>query len=189
MKEAKMEVKYYAEDANGELENTLSTKTMSAATGIMTSYNRIGATYGGASISINGILRDEFGFTGTAITDAGGQKNTYMTTDFLLRRGGDLTLTNNGTDGLYDTTSPTATYWLKMACKHILFNKANSNCVQGISPSASITYDISPWRVGMYSAWGIIGAMVLADAIFITLISLDKIHIKEKEIVESEEEY
>lgn len=189
MKEAKMEVKYYATGADGEMENTLSTKTMSAATGIMTAYNRIGATYAGASLSINGILRDEFGFTGTAITDAGGQKNTYMTTDFLLRRGGDLTLTNNGTDGLYDTSSPTAVYWLKMACKHILFNKANSNCVQGVSPSASISYDLSPWRVGMYAAWGVIAALLVGDAAVITLIGLDKIHVKEKERSESEEEY
>lgn len=189
MKEAKMEVKYYATGADGEMESTLSTKTMSAATGIMTAYNRIGGTYAGASVSINDILRDEFGFTGTAITDAGGQKNTYMTTDFLLRRGGDLTLTNNGTDGLYDTSSPTAVYWLKMACKHILFNKANSNCVQGVSPSASISYDLSPWRMGMYVAWGVIAAALVADAAVITLIGLDKIHVKEKERPESEEEY
>jgi len=189
MKEAKMNVRYYATDADGNMENTLSSKTMSAATGIMTAYNRIGATYAGASLSINDILRDEFGFTGTAVTDAGGQKNTYMTTDFLLRRGGDLTLTNNGTDGLYDTSSPTAVYWLKMACKHILFNKANSNCVQGVSPSASISYDVSPWRVGMYVAWGVIAAALLADATIITLIALDKIHVKEKVRPESEEEY
>lgn len=189
MKEAKMQVKYYAVGKDGQMESKLSTKTMSAATGIMTAYNRIGGTYAGASVSINGILRDEFGFNGTAITDAGGQKNTYMTTDFLLRRGGDLTLTNNGSDGLYDTTSATAIYWLKMACKHILFNKANSNCVQGVSPSASISYDVSPWRVGMYAAWGVIGALLAVDVAFLVLIAVDKIHIKEKEQVKSDEEY
>lgn len=171
------------------MENTLSTKTMSAATGIMTAYNRIGATYAGASLSINGILRDEFGFTGTAVTDAGGQKNTYMTTDFMLRRGGDLTLTNNGTDGLYDTTSPTAIYWLKMACKHILYNKANSNCVQGVSPSASISYGLSPWRIGLYVTWGVVAILLAADIAVIAVIALDKIHIKEKEQTESAEEY
>ncbi len=189
MKEAKMEVRYYATDENGQMENTLSTKTMSAATGIMTAYNRIGATYAGASLSINGILRDEFGFTGTAITDAGGQKNTYMTTDFMLRRGGDLTLTNNGTDGLYDTTSPTAIYWLKMACKHILYNKANSNCVQGVSPSASISYGLSSWRIGLYVTWGVVAILLAADIAVIAVIALDKIHIKEKEQTESAEEY
>ena len=45
------------------------------------------------------------GFTGTVITDAGGEPDTYMTTDFALRRGQNLTLTNNGSNSLYDTES------------------------------------------------------------------------------------
>lgn len=186
MKEAKMEVKYYAQ-VGEELDTNLSTKIMSAATGIMTCYNRIGATWGGASVSIHDILEDEFGFTGTAITDAGGQKNTYMTSDFMLRRGGHLTLTNNGTDGLYDTSSPTAVYHLKDATKHILFNKANSNCVQGISPSASIWYEMSPWKSGLIAGWIVAGVLALVDVAFITLIALGKIKVKERK--EPEEEY
>ena len=186
MKEAKMTVRYYAQEGE-TLASTMSEKTMSAATGIMTCYNRIGATWGGASVSIHDILEDEFGFTGTAITDAGGQKNTYMTSDFMLRRGGHLTLTNNGTDGLYDTSSPTAVYHLKDATKHILFNKANSNCVQGISPSASIWYDMSPWKGGLIAAWVVVGILALADAALITLIALNKVNVKERK--EPEEEY
>ena len=186
MKEAKMTVRYYAQEGE-TLATTMSEKTMSAATGIMTCYNRIGATWGGASVSLHGILRDEFGFTGTAITDAGGQKNTYMTSDFMLRRGGHLTLTNNGTDGLYDTSSPTAVYYLKDATKHILFNKANSNCVQGLSPSASIWYDMSPWRVGFIGAWIGVGILALADAAVIVLIALNVIKVKERK--EPKEEY
>ena len=182
MKEAKMTVKYYEDGAS-----ILSEKTMSAATGIMTCYNRIGATYGGASVALHSILRDEFGFTGTAITDAGGQKNTYMTSDFMLRRGGHLTLTNNGTDGLYDTSSPTAVYYLKDAAKHILFNKANSNCVQGMAPGDSVSYDMSPWKGGLIAAWVVVGILALADAAFITLIALNKIQVKERK--EPEEEY
>ena len=182
MKEATMKVRYYEDGAT-----TLSEKDMSAATGIMTCYNRIGATYGGASLALKNILEDEFGYTGTSITDAGGQKNTYMTSDFLLRRGGHLTLTNNGTDGLYDTSSPTAVYHLKDATKHILFNKANSNCVQGLSPSASIWYDMSPWKVGFIVAWVVVGLLAAADAAYITLIALNKLSVKERP--EPEEEY
>ena len=186
MKESKMEVRYYAQNGE-ELESTLSTKTMSGATGIMTCYNRIGATWGGASVSIHNILEAEFGFTGTVITDAGGEKNTYMTSDFMLRRGGHLTLTNNGSDGLYDTTSPTAVYHLKDATKHILFNKANSNCVQGLSPSASIWYDMSPWKVGLVVGWSVVGVLALGDVALIVLIALGKISVKERK--EPEEEY
>ena len=186
MKEAKMEVQYYADTGAG-LADTLSKKTMSAATGIMTCYNRIGATWGGASVSLHGILRDEFGFTGTAITDAGGQKNTYMTSDFMVRRGGHLTLTNNGSDGLYDTSSPTAVYYIKDAAKHILFNKANSNCVQGMSPSTSIWYDMSPWKMGFVGAWIGVGVLLIADAVYIVLLATNKIKVKERP--ESPEEY
>lgn len=183
IKEAKMNIRYYAETENG-VDTKLSTAIMPAATGIMTSYNRIGATYAGASVSLHDILEDEFGYTGTTITDAGGQKNTYMTTDFLLRRGGHLTLTNNGNDGLYDTKSATAVYHLKDATKHILYNKANSNCVQGIAPGDKIWYDASPWRVGLYSAWGVAGAFCAVELALAALIGTNKIKLKEKEEID-----
>ena len=160
---------------------------MPAATGIMTCYNRIGATYGGASVALDGILRDEFGYVGTTITDAGGQKNTYMTSDFLLRRGGHLTLTNNGEDGLYDTSSPTAVYHLKDATKHILYNKANSNAVHGIAPGASVWYDMSPWRIGLIATWVVVGVLLAADVAYCTLVGLGKIKVKERP--EPKEEY
>ena len=186
IKEAKMNVNYYAKVGN-ELDTKLSTKEMPAATGIMTCYNRIGATYGGASVALNGILRDEFGYTGTSITDAGGQKNTYMTSDFLLRRGGHLTLTNNGDDGLYDTSSPTAVYHLKDATKHILYNKANSNAVQGLAPGASVWYDMSPWKIGLIVTWVVVGLLLAADVTYCTLVGLEKIKVKERP--EPKEEY
>ena len=185
MKESKMEIKYYAQ-VGEELDNKLSTKTMSGATGIMTCYNRIGATWGGASVSLHGILRDEFGFTGTAITDAGGQKHTYMTSDFMIRRGGHLTLTNNGSDGLYDIDSPTAVYYIKDAAKHILFNKANSNCVQGIGPGDSIWYDMSPWKIGLIAGWCVVGSLAIVDAIYIAMVGIGKVSVKELPIPEEE---
>lgn len=180
-----MTINYYDVDEDGQY--YMASKTMPAATGMMTAYNRVGATYSGASLSINGILRDECGYTGTTVTDAGGQPNTYMTTDFMIRRGGSLTLANNGTNGLYDTESATAVYWIKDAAKHILYNKANSNCVVGLAPGDSITYTLAPWRLGLYIAWGVVGALVLADGIVIGLIAADKIRIKEKVKKEEEE--
>lgn len=185
IKEASMTINYYDVDEDGQY--YMASKTMPAATGMMTAYNRVGATYSGASLSINGILRDECGYTGTTVTDAGGQPNTYMTTDFMIRRGGSLTLANNGTNGLYDTESATAVYWIKDAAKHILYNKANSNCVVGLAPGDSITYTLAPWRLGLYIAWGVVGALVLADGIVIGLIAADKIRIKEKVKKEEEE--
>ena len=186
MKESKMTVRYLKKD--GEVLTTeYATKEMSAATGIMTCYNRIGATWGGASVSIQGILQQEFGFTGTALTDAGGEKNTYMTSDFMIRRGGHLTLCNNGSDGLYDKKSATAQYYIKDAAKHILFNKANSNCVQGLNPGASIWYDMSPWKIGVIVTWVVVGLLAAADVAYIVLVAINKVPVKERP--EPKEEY
>ena len=110
-----------------------------------------------------------------------------MTSDFMIRRNGHLTLCNNGQDGLYDKSSPTAVYFIKNAAKHILFNKANSNCVQGLSPSAVIWYDMSPWKTGLIAAWVVIGVLVLADVAYIVLVALEKVKVKERK--EPEEEY
>ena len=181
MKEAKMDVKYYeANEETGEYE--MKTKEMSAATGIMTCYNRIGATYGGASVSINGILRAEWNFTGTVLTDAGGEPDTYMTTDLALRRGQNLTLTNNGTQGLYDTESKTAVWWLKNSTKYLLYNKANSNILMGLAlaPGDYIFYDMSPWQIGIIVGWVIIGLIAVAVIVLDILIFKNILKIKEK---------
>ena len=178
MKEAKMDVNYYGVNEDGQYE--MMTTEMPAATGIMTCYNRIGAIFGGASVTINEILRDEFGFSGTVLTDAGGEPNTYMTTDLSLRAGQNLTLANNGTNGLYDTESPTAVHWLKQSTKFLLYNKANSNCVMGLTPGAIISYGTSPWVYGMYAIWALTALFVVVNVAQIAGIASGKIKIKEK---------
>lgn len=178
MKESKRDVNYYGLDENGEV--ALLTTEMTGATGIMTCYNRIGGIYGGASNVINQILRDEFGFTGTVLTDAGGEPNTYMTTDLALRRGQNLTLSNNGTNGLYDTESATAVHWLKQSTQYLLFNKANSNCVMGMAPGAVISYGTSPWRIVLACIWVLTAAFVVFNAVQITRIATGKLEVKEK---------
>lgn len=188
MKEAKMTVDYYGVNDEGKYE-MMSTE-MSAATGIMTCYNRIGGTYGGASVSINAILRGEFGFTGTVITDAGGEPNTYMTTDLALRRGQNLTLSNNGTNGLYDTESATAVYWLKNSTRYLLYNKANSNCVMGLAPGATFYYTMSPWQIFLIVLWVVVGLLAAAVVAIDILVAKDVIKLKEKvKAASSDDEY
>ena len=154
-----MDVNYYGADEDGNV--TMQTTEMSGATGLMTAYNRIGATYAGASAAINTILRAECGFTGTILSDAGGEPNTYMTTDYSLRKGQNLTLTNNGTNGLYDTESPTAIYWLKNSTRYLLYNKANSNAVMGMAPGAIVTYGTPPRVMIMWGFWALAGLFIL----------------------------
>lgn len=59
-------------------------------TGLMTSYNRIGATWaGGSRALLTSVLRGEWGFEGAVITDYADHQ-TYMNADEMLRAGGDL---------------------------------------------------------------------------------------------------
>ena len=183
IKEAKMSVNYYEADNDGNM--TMASKEMPAATGIMTAYNRIGATYAGASVVINDILRDECGFTGTIISDAGGEPNTYMTTDYSLRRGQNLTLTNNGTNGLYDTESATAVHWLKQSTHYLLYNKANSNAVNGMAPGAIVTYSMAPWQIILICVWVVVGILSIAGIAYCVMLGKGKIQLKEKAVKES----
>ena len=179
-KESKMTVSYYEADDDGNY--TMQQKEMSGATGLMTAYNRIGATYAGASVVINAILRDECGFTGTIISDAGGEPNTYMTTDYSLRRGQNLTLTNNGTNGLYDTESATAVHWLKSSTKYLLYNKANSNAMMGMTPGAKVISQTSPWQFVLYVVWAVVIVFIVLAVIYMIRLATGKIELKEKKV-------
>lgn len=60
------------------------------ATGLMTSYNRIGAVWAGGSYALlTDVLRGEWGFEGSVITDYADHQQ-YMSADQALRAGGDL---------------------------------------------------------------------------------------------------
>lgn len=60
------------------------------ATGIMTSYNRVGATWAGGNVGLLvDVLRGEWGFNGCVITDYA-DHHTYMNADQMLAAGGDL---------------------------------------------------------------------------------------------------
>ena len=74
------------------------------ATGLMTSYNRIGAVWTGASSAlIEGVIRKEFGFKGVVITDYSDHYEV-MNGDAALRNGGDLWMDGFSNGGYYDNS-------------------------------------------------------------------------------------
>lgn len=158
-KEATRTVKYY--DQNGDFIE----KEMSAASAIMTSYNRIGGVWSGASPIITGILQEECGFTGTSFTDAGGTGNGYMNSDFGLRTGGTTSCLMSAPDFLNDPDSNTTVYYLKKAAKIKLFNVANSNAMLGLVPGSSISYDLSPWQIGLVIGWVVLGVLTIGAVV------------------------
>lgn len=173
-KEAAMTVKYYEKNTNGSYE--LKEKETSGALAIMTSYNRIGGIWAGASQIISGILREECGFTGTSYTDAGGTINGYMNTDYGLHtQGTDVCLLPNQSPEatlkscLRDKDSDTTIYCLKEAAKRCMYNKANSNAMLSFTPGSTITYTTAPWRMGLNIAWAAVVLLELAGAALIVI--------------------
>ena len=95
--------------------------------GIMTSYNRLGAVWaGGSKALMTGVIRDEFGFQGCIITDYSDHQQ-FMIMDQALRAGGDLWM-----DGFimgdftYETESNSFKQELRRACKNILYMWTNA---------------------------------------------------------------
>ena len=144
----------YITDENG----TMETKTVPACTAMMSAFTYIGQTWCGANNNLlNTVLRDEWGFQGTVITDAGAYP--YMSQDNFLFNGGDLLLAI-GQNNLLDETKNSASGVIAMrrATKDILYTKANSNAMNGVAPNSIIHTGIAPWQ---YLCYGIIAVCAI----------------------------
>ena len=96
------------------------------ATGIMSSFNRIGTTWaGGHKGLLTNVLRDEWGFQGMVITDFAGAP--HMNPDQAIRSGNDLMLTPLGSL-LTEKSTETASgrQAMRKATKNILYTVVNS---------------------------------------------------------------
>ena len=141
MKLGDMDMNYVERNADGTLENATTTTPISK--GVMTSFNRIGATWtGGSHALIQQLLRDEWGFDGLIITD---NANTakYMSPYQMLEAGSDIKLLNVSEDPTGETLdlNDSATYhYARQAMHHLLYTVANSNAMQGALPGAGFTF-------------------------------------------------
>ncbi|MEQ2443468.1 glycoside hydrolase family 3 N-terminal domain-containing protein [Pseudoflavonifractor intestinihominis] len=98
---------------------------------VMSSFNRVGCTWSGGDYNLlTGVLRNEWGFDGTVITDYDG--GGVMDTEQCIRAGGDLKLTGFEVDAPMDPTNPATQYFARQAIKHILYTTVNSNAMNGI---------------------------------------------------------
>lgn len=95
------------------------------ATGLMSSYNRIGAVWsGGSQALLTGILRNEWNFNGAVITDFSDHPE-FMNGDQMLRAGGDLWMVM-GSNLRYETDSNSSMQALRLASKHIIYMYLNA---------------------------------------------------------------
>ena len=106
-------------------------------TGIMSSLNRIGYTWaGGCRELLTDILRTEWGFRGTVVTDTYmGDNSNLSNFDQLIRAGGSLAL---GTATIkYNSGTATTYHYLRKAAHDICYTLANSAVLnEGIYPTA-----------------------------------------------------
>ena len=125
-------------DENGEIVSYIAkTTTVPAATAVMTSFNRIGATWAGGHYNlITGVLRGEWGFNGFVLTDyeVGSGKGSYMDTLQTLAAGGDAKLKTVGMDALFGfdiSKYPAYQSYGREAAHHILYTVVHSAGMNG----------------------------------------------------------
>ena len=109
---------------------------------IMSSFNRLGATWaGGSKALMTNVLRDEWGFRGVGISDF--NLYGYMFADQGTRAGTDMQLSFS--KPFADTTSATARIAIRKALKNMLYMTANSNAMNHVAPGTIISYTTSPF--------------------------------------------
>jgi beta-glucosidase len=161
VKNITMEVPYLADD-----EGTIETTTV-GATAIMSSFNRIGATWaGGSEALMTDVLRGEWGFEGFAISDF--NLYPYMNPNQSISAGTDLTLTFQPSKSFGDTSSAKAVTDIREATHNILFTVASSNAMNGLAPGATVSYTPPTWVYIQIGASILVGLLVVAGALLVT---------------------
>lgn len=117
------------DEENKEQPFTKKTAKVPGVLAIMSSFNRIGATWAGGDYRlITKVLRNEWGFDGMVLTDY--DNGGYMNTQQCLRAGGDVKLTQQGWVP-YSIKTDADKYHARQAMKHVLYTVANSNAMNG----------------------------------------------------------
>jgi len=155
------------------------------ATGVMTSYNRIGAIWtGGSKALCQGVLRDEWGFEGCIETDYA-DHHTYMNLDQAIRAGGDLWMDGWNSNGAFtfETSSNTFQQALRNASKHILYMSLSAKYVNSIYNESADTSDVivstkaapdTRWKIWVGVGDGVGGALLVTWALLVIFLKPKK---------------
>ena len=123
--------------ADGSYKNA--TTTIPAALGVMTAFNRVGATWTGGSYAlITGILRTEWGFNGAVITD-NANTGVFMGGQQMIEAGGDMKLTyekNSARWDDFDKDNAETYHYAREALHHVLYTTANTKAMNGAMPGS-----------------------------------------------------
>lgn len=115
--------------------------------GMMSSFNRIGTVWAGGDYRLlTEVLRNEWGFEGTVISDfnTGGHMNSKQ----MAYAGGDLNLQNFGQEWNARKSNASDMTVLRIAAKNVLFTVVNSNAMN----TEVVDYKIPLWVEFLYIA-------------------------------------
>lgn len=159
-KEARKTISYIADN-----EGTVATKVMRGSNSVMGSMNCIGAMPAGSNYALlTEVLRGEWGFQGYVQTDM----PNFADKDLNLRTGADMEMNMSAVAGK-DMTSPTMQWCIRNAVHNIAYCVVNSRAMNGIAPGAIITYDMSPWMIGLIVANVVVYAFVVGMATYVVI--------------------
>lgn len=167
VKEASAQLKYFDE-------GQIKIKKVRACTGIMGAANMIGTEWCSANyVLLNDILRGEWGFNGSVISDMMLQ-NSYGITDKMFRNGCDLRMFYTKSR-LIDGSSPTMLAQKRRALKNICYTYANSNLLNGIAPGSTVKYGMSPWKIWLIAAD--VAVLVIEVGLLVFLVVRKKLYV------------
>lgn len=169
IKEATTDLNYVDSDGNPQV-----VENFRCATGVMTSFNCVGNTWSGGNYALlQTVLRDEWGFCGTALTDYA--LHDFMYPDQMIRNGGTACLQSNRKNFVdQDDPSSTTVKYLQNATHEMCYMVANSNAMNGVAPGAKIIYSFAPWEVGCAIGIGVTGVL------FATVIVLSVMRVRDE---------
>lgn len=139
------------------------------AKAVMTAFNFYGITPAEASSEVlNGILRDEWGFKGFALTDYYGVYG-YQDADRMIRNGNDCMLVayDTETNHVTDTTSATSIKAMRQACKNIMYVSVNSRAYD----EANLQTGLMTWQIAAI----VIDVICAAILIVLELLAVKKL--------------
>lgn len=139
------------------------------ATGMMSSFNRIGATWaGGSEALMHEVLRAEWGFRGTVITDFNLYDYMYVDQAWAAQ-GTDLHLTFENAKQVADADSPYAQQNIRTAMHNVLYTATNSNAVNGMASGATLQYHRATWETGVLLGTIALSALALGGVVWMVV--------------------
>ncbi|MEE8696491.1 MAG: glycoside hydrolase family 3 N-terminal domain-containing protein [Olsenella sp.] len=165
MKAGDVDLNYVKDNGDGTYSNA--SRKIRACQGLMTSFNRIGATWCGGSYELlTGLVRNEWGFNGWIITD-NADMGEFMNGGQMIAAGGDSKLTTQNQQSWWQFTGTDATEYryARNAMHHLLYTMANSHIMNGAMHGSKPQSGAASMQKADMIRYGLIGAGIAGLAI------------------------